>query len=281
MSALQSSIERLYLEVFPVDGIARELLAMPDGSHIGITCSPRQGLDATLDLVDQLQGHDYHLVPHIAARQVRDSAHLRDIVSRLEEQGVSLLFVPGGDIAEPVGAYDSSLALLRDLANIGHRFEHIGVTAYPEGHPDIGDDVLFDALMAKQELATYFVTQMCFDAGVLVNWLAELRRRGITLPAWIGLPGVMNRMKLFKTSLRIGVGQSARFARRQSSLTGKLLRSANYRPDQIVQELAPHMEDDANGIGGFYLFSFNQVKETVVWRNEMLRELTQPEVARR
>ena len=150
MSALQSSIERLYLEVFPVDGIERELLAMPDGSHIGITCSPRQGLDATLDLVDKLQGHDYHLVPHVAARQVRDRAHLRDIVARLEEQDVRLLFVPGGDIAEPVGDYDSSLALLRDLADIGHRFEHVGVTAYPEGHPDIDDDVLFDAPMAKQ-----------------------------------------------------------------------------------------------------------------------------------
>ena len=120
------------------------------------------------------------------ARQVRDRAHLRDIVARLEEQDVRLLFVPGGDIAEPVGDYDSSLALLRDLADIGHRFEHVGVTAYPEGHPDIDDDVLFDALMAKQELATYCVTQMCFDASVLVNWLAEMRRRGISLPAWTG-----------------------------------------------------------------------------------------------
>ena len=273
MSALQSSIERLYLEVFPVDGIEKQLLTMPDGAHIGITCSPRQGLDATLDLVDSLQGHDYNLVPHIAARQVRDTAHLRDIVDRLTAQGVRLLFVPGGDIAEPLGEFDSSLSLLRELADLGHSFEHIGVAAYPEGHPEIDDKVLFDALVAKQELATYFVTQMCFDPVVLVRWLLQLRSRGISLPCWIGLPGVMNRMKLFKTSLRIGVGESARFARKQTTLAGRLLRSANYRPDDLVHQLAPHLEDALCGIGGFYLFSFNQVEETVAWREDMLHAL--------
>jgi methylenetetrahydrofolate reductase (NADPH) len=273
MSALRSCVEQFYLEVFPVDGIEDQLLGLSDGAYIGITCSPRRGLDETLDLVDRLHGHDFHLVPHIAARQVHDSAHLRDIVQRLNGQGVRALFIPGGDIARPVGEFSSSLLLLRELATIGHQFEHIGVAAYPEGHPAISNEILLEALRSKQELATYMVTQMCFDPAVLLGWLKAMRSRGITLPAWLGLPGVMNRMKLLQTSLRIGVGESARFARKQSSLAGRLLRSANYSPDDLVAGLAPGMEDADLGIHGFYLFSFNQVKATVAWREDLLRRL--------
>ena len=273
MSTLRSCVERLYLEVFPVEGIEDQLLNLPDGAYIGITCSPKRGLESTLDLVERLQGHNFHLVPHVAARQVRDTAHLYDVVQRLEEQGVRSLFVPGGDIPDPVGEFDSSLKLLRELAGIGHQFEHVGVAAYPEGHPDIDDQTLLDALRAKQDLATYMVTQMCFDPAVLASWLRSMRAQGITLPAWVGMAGVMNRMKLFKTSLRIGVGESARFARKQSTLAGKLLRSSNYRPDELALGLAPKIEDPDFGIDGFYLFSFNQVGDTAAWREDMLSRL--------
>jgi len=273
MSALRRCIERFYLEVFPVDGIEEQLLGLPDGAHIGVTCSPKKGLEATLELVEQLLGHDFQLVPHIAARQVRDATHLRDIVQRLQEQNVRSLFVPGGDIAQPVGAFESSLQLLRELANQGHRFEHLGVTAYPEGHPGIDEQTLLDALRDKQALANYMVTQMCFDATAIGRWLQATRARGITLPAWIGLPGVMNRTRLLKTSLRIGVGESARFARKQGKLAGKLLRSANYRPNDLVHGLRAEVEDTAMGIDGFYLFSFNQVQDTLSWRADMLEEL--------
>ncbi len=279
MPALRTCIEQLYLEVFPVRGIEQELLSLPDGAYIGITCSPKQGLDVTLELVEKLQGHDFHLVPHIAARQVRDKNHLRDIVDRLRDQGVESMFVPGGDIPEPVGAFDSSLSLLRELAALDHGLRHIGVAAHPEGHPTIDNDTLFQCLRDKQELATYLVTQMCFDPQVLVDWLAGIREQGIYLPAWIGLPGVMNRMKLFRTSLRIGVGESARFARQQGGLAGRLLRSSNYSPDEIVDGLAPAIREQGLGIDGFYLFSFNQVEDTIAWRDGLLGTLSAPDVA--
>ena len=270
---LRACIEQLYLEIFPVAGIEEELAELPEGSRIGITCSPRRGLEATLDLVDRLRASRFQIVPHIAARQVRDASQLRDIAQRLGEQGVRSLFVPGGDIPEPVGEFDSSLSLLRSLAETGHRFEHIGVAAYPEGHPEIDEQTLFTALLEKQELATYMVTQMCFDADVSADWLRSMRARGIRLPAWIGLPGVMNRMKLFRTSLRIGVGESARFARKQSRLAGELLRNSVYTPDQLVLALEPQLDDPLCDIGGFYLFSFNQVRETIAWREGLLRKL--------
>ncbi len=274
MPDFRSCLEELYLEVFPVKGIEEQLEALPRGSYLGVTCSPKQGLQVTLDLVSRLHAKQFHLVPHVAARQVRDRAHLVDIVQQFDDQGVEAMFVPGGDIASPLGDYDSAVSLLRDLADIGHRFNHVGVAAYPEGHPGISDEDLFYALQAKQSLATYMVTQMCFDADTLLKWLVEMRRLGITLPVSLGLPGVMDRMKLFRTSLRIGVGQSAKFLRKQGGLASTLIRSPHYQPDELVVALREAIEDPAMNVQGFYLFSFNQIAATVNWQQQWLREMS-------
>jgi methylenetetrahydrofolate reductase (NADPH) len=117
------------------------------------------------------------------------------------------------------------------------------------------------------------VTQMCFDAGSITSWLADMRSRGISLPVSVGLPGVMDRMKLFRTSLRIGVGQSAKFLRKQGGLASTLLRSSRYQPDDLVNALRTAIDDPAMGIDGFYLFSFNQVESTVAWQQSWLREM--------
>lgn len=164
-AALSNAVRRIYLEVFPADGIEEKLLALPDGAYLGITCSPSKGIQATLELVERLSGHDFHLVPHIAARQVQDVSHLRDILAELEGQGIKSLFVPGGDLRRPAGQFDSALSVLRVMAEIGHGMTDIGVAAHPEGHPFIDTETLRSVLQDKQEFASYMVTQMCFDAG--------------------------------------------------------------------------------------------------------------------
>jgi methylenetetrahydrofolate reductase (NADPH) len=100
-----------------------------------------------------------------------------------------------------------------------------------------------------------------------------MRDRGITTPVWIGLPGVMDRMKLFKTSLRIGVGQSAKYARKQKGLAGMLLRSPTYKPDSLLKELKSAIGDERMAIQGLYMFTFNQLDNTVQWSQEQLKRL--------
>jgi len=266
ITALRRAVRNIYLEVFPAENIDEQLLALPQGTSVGITCSPSRGIEATLKLVERLSGHALNLVPHIAARQVRDAAHLRDILAELEGRGVASLFVPGGDIRRPAGQFDSALSLLRVMAEIG-------VAAHPEGYPFIDKETLHAALLDKQALANYFVTQMCFDSGKLIEWLTDTRDRGVDMQAWMGLPGVMDRSKLLSTSLRIGVGESARFALKQKTLAGKLLQSRRYQPDDLLVELAHHLDDEALNIGGFYLFSFNQLEDALKWRAEILERL--------
>ena len=273
MTAIKNLLETLYHEVIPMKGFEDKLTALKAGDRVGITCSPKQGLQVTLDTVSQLSSRGFMLTPHIAARQVMNRQHLRDIVAQLSDSGITSIFVPGGDLDSPMGEYDSSAAVLRDLSEMDHPFTRVGVASYPEGHPAISDDVLFEALEAKQGIATHMVTQMCFDMPVLLRWLAEMRDRGITTPVWIGLPGVMDRMKLFKTSLRIGVGQSAKYARKQKGLAGMLLRSPTYKPDSLLKELKLAIGDERMAIQGLYMFTFNQLDNTVQWSQEQLKPL--------
>ena len=267
---MRRAVRDLYLEVIPADGVVDQLATLPGGTHVGITCSPTRGIDATLDLVERLDSLPLNPVPHIAARQVRDTAHLRDILDRLAAHRVDSLFVPAGDIREPVGQFASSLDLLRVMADIGHRLKEIGVTAYPEGHPFIGTETLESALREKQAYATYFVTQMCFDMERIIDWLRDIRSRDIQLEGWVGLPGAVDRKQLLATSLRIGVGDSAKFALRQKSLVGRLLKSGRYDPGALLDGLARHLDDSTLNIGGLYVFSFNQIESTRRWQAEML-----------
>jgi methylenetetrahydrofolate reductase (NADPH) len=93
------------------------------------------------------------------------------------------------------------------------------------------------------------------------------------MQAWLWLPGVIDRSKLFATSLRIGVGDSANFALKQKSLAKKLLMSKRYAPDELLKGLLRHLENRVLGIAGFYVFSINQIEATLKWRAEILDRL--------
>jgi len=271
-------MDQAYMEVIPTKTIVDRLFHIPRHSYVGITCSPEHGVGPTLDMVDKLRAlpdeRQLKLVPHIAARVVRDKGHLREILARLDQARVESVFVPGGDAKEPAGDYDCALDLLRDIADIGHEFEDIGIAAHPEGHPMVNESDSIRLLLEKQAWSTYLVTQMCFDPDVLVNWLRRIREEGVTLPAWLGLPGVADVSRLIALSLRIGVGQSVKVLRKQKGLVRKMLSAKPYQPDELLTGLQPHLDDPVLNIDGFHLFSFNDVERTERWRKETYERLS-------
>ena len=263
-------LDQAYLEVIPSGTILDRLAHIPRHCFVAITCSPKHGLEPTLDLVEKLKAlpeeRQLKLIPHIAARMIRDKRHLREILARLEAVGVESIFVPGGDAPAPVGIYDNSLQVLRDMAEIGHRIEDVGIAAYPEGHPKVSDETLLWFLQEKQPYATYAVTQMCFDPQTLITWLRGVRKAGFRLPVWIGLPGVADMGKLLALSIRIGVGQSLRLLDKHKGLLRKVLNNNPYEADALLEGLGPHLDDPDLTVPGFHLFSFNEVERTERWR---------------
>jgi len=271
--ALTRSVREAYMEIFPTDSVESKLDVLEPGAFVAVTCSPSKGVDVTLDMSARIAARGFKLVPHVAAKMVKDETHLREIMARLDDMPVQSLFVPGGDASKPAGKYGKALDLLRGIAEFDHRFKDIGVAGHPEGHPAVSDDVLLDDLLEKQEVSNYIVTQMCFDADIVGNWAHKIRDAGVTLPIWIGLPSVSNRTSLMTTSLRIGVGNSLRYLKNHGNIAAQLLKTRQYRPDDLLVDLAPYISDPELNIQGHHIYCFNQVAKAEQWRHDFLAAL--------
>ncbi len=259
-------------EIFPLSTIEGRLDSLPERAHVTITCSPTQGIGETLALTEKLRTRGLRVIPHISARLVRDDTHLREIVERLASLEVTHLFAIGGDVKQPAGEFSSTSSLLSALAAKDHPFESIGVAGYPDGHPFLDDNTLIESLKAKEPFATYVVTQMCFDSSAIIGWVEGVRKHGIQLPVYIGLPGAIHARRLLRFSMKIGVGDSARFLTKHSNLVRRLAKSS-YRPDDLISDLAPRLGEAALKIGGFHLYTFNEVADTAAWRNQLIQDL--------
>jgi methylenetetrahydrofolate reductase (NADPH) len=263
-------LSRPRFEILPTKGAEEQADHLPVDVKVAVTCSPTKGIESTLQLSERLLQRGFRVVPHIAARLVVDRAHLEEIVGWLDEHGLREIHVIGGDAREPVGPYASAFQLLEAMSQLEHGIEEVGIGGYPEGHPLIDDEELDRALVDKQPFASYIVSQLCFDAGAILGWISDICQRGIHLPVYVGLPGAVDRKKLLRVSLKVGVGDSLRFLKKQTGLVGMLLKPGGYSPDELVERLAPYAGDKHYDIAGLHLYTFNQVQSTEQWRQRMI-----------
>jgi methylenetetrahydrofolate reductase (NADPH) len=257
-------------ELMPFESFDDEITYLPDDATIAITTSPQLGIDRTVERTEEARERGYEVVPHIAARYVEDRDHLADIVDRLQAAGVTDIFVPGGDREEPAGDFESAYDLLSALDEMGRSFEDVGITGYPEGHDFLDDETLWESMERKEPYATYIVTQLCYDPETVVEWIEDVRARGVELPVEVGIPGVMKYQKLLKISQKVGVGDSIKFLKKTTGILGfvrQLVGSrGTYKPDDLVDGLAPYVGDDAYRIRGLHIYTFNQTSDTESWR---------------
>jgi methylenetetrahydrofolate reductase (NADPH) len=265
-AAVAALIRAANIELIPLRGAQEKLNVVPAGTKITITCSPKFGLGRTLEYAELAVKAGREVVPHLAARQVAGKAELRDVVRRIDDLGITDLYVIGGDADEPAGRYRAAAEILEDLAGLDHGLKRIGVGCYPEGHPKISDDALLGALRRKQAYATYMVSQLCFDAKALVRWLRATRAAGIELPLRVGLAAPLKTTRLMELSLKIGVGSSIRYLTKQHGFVGNLLAGGAYHPEQLLYAIGDVLAAGDLNIEGVHLFSFNQVDITAAWQ---------------
>ena len=272
-AALAGVLHAPTFELIPLRNALDQAALLPPGATVSVTASPAKGIDATIALCEQLQSRGFRAVPHVSARMIRDRAHLVDLVAWLEGAGVDRAFVVGGDEKEP-GAYPDGLALLREMAEIGHSLGEIGIPGYPQGHAFIADGPVLDALRAKAAFASYVTTQLCFDPVAIGRWIAARRAEGMALPVHVGVPGVAEPQKLLAIAARIGVADTHRFLVKNIRFVTRLVRSGGfYRPDGLLEGLAPYAADPMAGISGLHLYTFNAVEATEGWRRAYLDRL--------
>ena len=261
-------------EVLPTEDVEERVLAtVPREVTMTITASPRRGIGATIDLAERLAGHGYAVVPHLSARLIRDESHLKEVLAALAAMGVKDVFVIAGDAREPAGRFPDSVSLLEAMRDEQHSLSDIGVTGYPERHSFIDDDLTIQAMWDKRKLATYIVSNLCFDPRMVKRWVARVRRRGVQLPIHIGLAGVADPAKLLRVSSRIGVVDSARFLRGHSNWFLRTLQPGGYSPERFVTGLLPDLAGPERKVAGLHVFTFNEIEPTERWRQETLVRL--------
>ena len=258
-------------EVIPLAGAEEQILAVVGKDvKVTVTASPRKGLEATLDLAERLAGHGYRVVPHISARLVASHAHLDEVARRVLGAGIAEIFVVAGDASEPSGHFPGALDLLIALDERGYTFDDIGIAGYPESHPLIDDDITIQSMWDKRRFATYIVSNICFDPKVIARWVKRVRRRGVELPIYIGLPSITDTTKLLRVSQKIGVGDSARFLRRSKGRLLRLVVPGGYDPTRLLGRVARALGDGDHNVPGVHIYTFNDIEQTERWRTQLL-----------
>lgn len=270
---LRRLLEQARYEVLPTPSTEELILEhVPLDRVVTVTASPGKGLEATFGLAERLAGHGYAVVPHVAARMVTGRSELVEICDRLTSRGISRVFVPGGD-AEPAGDYPDALSLLEDLVALGRPFPHVGVTGYPEPHPSISDDLTVQSMWDKRRYATHVVSNLTFDPRMIEGWLDRMRRRGITMPLLLGIPGPVDRGKLLGMATKIGVGESTRFLAKHKRTFARLAAPGGFTGERFLEDCAPTLGAPTALVEGLHVFTFNQIAETETWRRELLARL--------
>ena len=268
-AGLQRTLADPTLELIPLKNVREQAAAIPRGATVSVTASLGKGIEATVELAVELEAAGLRAIPHLSARMIRDRAHLSELLTRMADAGIDRAFVVGGDSDEP-GEFLDGLSLIRAMADLGKLPAELGVPCYPQGHQDIPDAALEQALRDKAPFAKYMTTQLCFDPKAIETFVKSHRATGLDLPVKIGLPGVAEIPKLLSISARIGVNDASKFILKNTRFVGELLRSGGvYRPTSLVEKLAPLIADPAANIAGFHVYTFNNVPATMEWRDKL------------
>ena len=244
------------------------------GSRVFIALIDAGDLAGQIEATRQLKAAGFNPVPHVPARFVRDEADLRARIKALAEAGSTSMLVLGGGAPQPIGPYDAAIQLLETGVFQANGVRSIGIAGHPEGNPDItkvhGEAVLLKALQEKQAylkangLDGFIATQFLFEAEPVAAWASMLRAEGIDLPIHVGVPGPATIKTLVKYAAMCGVGNSARFIKKQALNITKLL-TVN-TPDDFVSGLAQlHFGRPELGIAGPHLYPFGGFDRLFDW----------------
>lgn len=244
---------------------------IPQGTRINVTFLGNEDLQMRVAASAEVKRLGFVPVPHLSARRLHDAVELETFLAELAKvEAADHVFSVGGDPAEPMGPYPDALSVIKsgELQKAG--VKDVAISGYPEGHPDIPTSVLWEHLEAKTAaleeagLGATILTQFSFDAEAVLEWIAEVRRRGITIPIRVGIPGPAGIKRLLGYAKRFGVGSSAGIVKKYGFSLTHLMGSAG--PDKFVADLAHGLATlpDAGEVG-VHMYTFGGLKASAQW----------------
>jgi len=258
-------------------------LALRPHTTVNVTYLPNSSPAETVEVCRRLVDARLEPVAHVPARSFANLDEVDEYFKALRTVGVQRILVLGGSATVPRGKLTETMDILDSGLVTQHGFVSVGVAAHPEGHPDIAEDVLMDALVRKARWARqhgvelYFATQFCFEPEPIIEWESKLRKRLLhdlggdikALPrVHLGLAGPAKIGNLIKFAAMSGVGQSMQFVSKHAGNAMKLMSTA--APDALLVGIASYQASEPDClIAGMHFYPFGGVQKTVNWANQV------------
>ncbi len=250
---------------------------IPKGTKIPVTFLPGETFEMRIAAARRVRELGFLPIPHISARRLHSQEELESFLGGLQrEVGTDHAFIVAGDPPQPLGPYEDALSIIRTglLAKYGIR--RVGISGYPEGHPDIGNEKLWQAKREKQaailERGHDFavVTQFSFDAEPVLVWLEQVRKAGIQALVRVGVPGPASVKRLLAFASRCGVGASTKVMKKYGMSLTRLLTTAG--PDKLIEELAAGLDPVRHGEVLLHFYPFGGLRTTAEWVRDFRRK---------
>jgi methylenetetrahydrofolate reductase (NADPH) len=243
---------------------------IPQGTRISVTFLPGEEFPQRVFASGVVKKLGFVPVPHISARRLKSEAELEKFLDDLATQvGIEDCFVIAGDPPQPEGPYEDALAVIRSGKLQQYGIRHVGISGYPEGHPDISNEKLWQALRDKKAtleemgLGYSVMTQFGFDAEPVLNWLEQVKKEGIDVPIRIGVAGPAGIKTLLGYAKRCGVGVSTRVMAKYGLSITQLIGSAG--PNSIIEEMAQGLDPARHGDVYLHFYPFGGLAKTAEW----------------
>ena len=259
-----------------IAGLEEARETIPQGTKVNVTFLGNEDLEMRVAAAKAVKEMGFVPVPHLSARRLESETQLEEFLARLQEVGATEhVFAVGGDPAEPAGPYPDSLTLIRSGVLQKYGAREVSIAGYPEGHPDISDDVLWSHLdekvlaLAQQGLDTVILTQFAFDTAPVMAWIDAVRARGIDAQIRIGTPGPAGVKRLLGFARRFGIGANAMIVKKYGFSLTNLMGTAG--PDRFVSDLATLLADDPkSGDVKLHFYTFGGLAATSTWAREFV-----------
>jgi methylenetetrahydrofolate reductase (NADPH) len=250
---------------------------IPQGTRISVTFLPGEEFPQRVVAAGAVKRLGFVPVPHISARRLKSQAELEGFLDDLATKvGIENAFVIAGDPPVPEGPYEDALAVIRSGKLQQYGVRHVGISGYPEGHPDISNDKLWQALRDKKRtleemgLGYSVMTQFGFDAEPVLEWLEKVKAEGIDVPIRVGVAGPASIKTLLGYAKRCGVGVSAKVVTKYGLSITQLIGSAG--PNSVIEELAEGLDPARHGDVHLHFYPFGGLAKSAEWIREFKAE---------
>jgi methylenetetrahydrofolate reductase (NADPH) len=236
---------------------------------VSVAFLPGEALDARVSAAKSVRELGFEPMPHFSARRLTSNDDFATyLAAAVREAGVKRCFIVAGDPAVPEGPFADTSALLATGAFESAGIKAIGIGGHPDGHPVMSDQQCWDVLTTKvadiraRGMAPLIVTQFSFDAVRVVDWLEELRARGIDAPVRIGVTGPTSIRRLLTYARHCGVEASASVMKKYGTSLTNLLTTA--KPDKFVNYCAERLGPE-HGMVRLHFYPFGGITQTAEW----------------